>query len=109
MQYLTNLRRGSVPSMADAGTVTFDIGRSSLWTVTLGGNRTLAITGDADGDQFTLIVKQDGTGGWTPSFSFSTITYFDSVTPSTGANKTTYYSFIRISTGVYHCFRSTEP
>lgn len=109
MQYLTNLRRGAIPSKADAATVTFDISVSNMWTVTLGGNRTLAITGDADGDQFTLIVKQDATGGWTPTFSFTTITYFDSVTPGTGANKTTYYSFLRVSTGVYHCWRSTEP
>ena len=108
MQYLTNLRRGDIPSKADAATVTFDIAASNMWTVTIAGNRTLAITGDANGDQFTLVVKQDGTGGRVPSFSFSTITYFDTVSPNTGANKTTYYSFLRVSTGVYHCWRSTE-
>lgn len=102
MQYLSSLRRGAVPVATDGATVTFDIGRSNLWIVTFGGNRTLALTGDQDGDQFTLLLKQDGTGSRVPTW-FSGILWQNGTTPTltTTAGKYDVFPFLRVSTGVY--------
>lgn len=51
-------------TLTDGATITWTVTstRVNNATVTLGGNRTLAITGAATGYQGVLIVKQDGTG-----------------------------------------------
>jgi hypothetical protein len=52
-------------ALADGATVTWDMNAGQNATVTLGGNRTLAITNAANGMSGCLIVTQDGTGGRT--------------------------------------------
>lgn len=53
--------------LTDGATITWALGSDRVRnaTVTLGGNRTLAITGAVDGATGVLIVKQDGTGSRT--------------------------------------------
>lgn len=52
-------------TLTDGSTVTWDLSVSNNAQVTLGGNRTLAISNATDGDYGTLLVIQDGTGGRT--------------------------------------------
>lgn len=55
----------TVVSLTDAATVALDASLGSVFKVTLGGNRTLAITNPTDGQVIELIVTQDGTGSRT--------------------------------------------
>lgn len=58
-----------VVTLADAATIAVDASAGNDWRVTLGGDRTLAApTNPADGQQVTLTVTQDATGGRTLAF-----------------------------------------
>lgn len=62
------LRRGSYQVLTDGATVTITCDSQSdiqNATITLGGNRTLAISGAVAGMYGTLVVKQDATGSRT--------------------------------------------
>jgi hypothetical protein len=56
---------GTITADTDGTTITFSCSATDWHAVTLGGNRTLAVTGDVVGQQFSLILKQDGTGSRT--------------------------------------------
>lgn len=91
----------NVVALTDAATITLDASLGNTFTVTLGGNRTLAApTNPVNGQKITLRVRQDGTGGRT--LTFDSIYRFGldilSVVPSTGANKTDYIGMIYNST-----------
>jgi hypothetical protein len=98
-------RSGPIQSNTDAGTVTFDLNASDRHTLTLGGNRTLAVTNDAVGQQFTVLLKQDGTGSRTVTW-WSGIKWPGGVVPTltTTANKEDVFSFLKTATGVYYGF-----
>lgn len=53
---------GQFKTATDQATVTFEIGQSRFWDVTLGGNRTLALNGDKEAKPFYIELIQDGTG-----------------------------------------------
>ena len=61
-----------VATLTDGATITPDFGANQNFTVTLGGNRTLAnpsnVTSDKVGQVGSIFVVQDGTGGRTLSF-----------------------------------------
>jgi len=61
-----------VASLTDGATITPDFGANQNFTVTLGGNRTLAnpsnVTSDKVGQVGSIFVVQDGTGSRTLSF-----------------------------------------
>lgn len=46
----------------DGTTVTFDLAEAYTHTVTLGGDRTLALSNVVTGQRFVIRLKQDGTG-----------------------------------------------
>lgn len=78
-------------TLTDGATITWATAgaRQNNARVTLGGNRTLDITGEVDGATGLLIVKQDGTGGRTLTLPGSSLVINDgggAVTLSTGAN-----------------------
>ena len=89
----------------DGATVTFDLDSSSTHTVTLGGNRTLALSNSDAGQKFIIRLVQDGTGSRTVTW-FSTIKWPGGVTPTltTTANKTDVFGFICTSAGNYDGF-----
>lgn len=101
---------GTLTTLTDGATVTIDVNTSNRNIVTVAGNRTVAASNDADGDQFSLVVKQDATGGRTLAW-FNTVTWMDSATgtPVSGANKYTVFSFFRLSSGVYLGWQSNQP
>jgi len=76
-------------TLTDGATITWATGgaRQNNATVTLGGNRTLDITGEVDGATGLLIVKQDGSGGRSLTLPGSSLVINDgggAVTLSTG-------------------------
>lgn len=101
-KFKINASYGNITADTDASTVTFDMNASNTHTVTLGGNRTLAVTNDADGQSFSIIVKQDATGSRTVTW-WSGIRWQDGIVPTltTTANKWDLFRFKRISSGVY--------
>lgn len=85
----------------DAATVTFDLSAGSRQIVTLGGNRTFAVTNDAAHPVFTIIVAT-GAGSFNPTW-WSGIRWVGGSTPTVTptASKYDVFSFIRVSVGVY--------
>jgi hypothetical protein len=92
-------------TVTDGATVTFDLTTYKKHRVTLGGNRTLALSNVSNGDTFIISLIQDGTGSRTVTW-FSTIKWADGVTPTltTTINKADVFGFIQISTGNYYGF-----
>ena len=89
----------------DGATVTFDLDSANTHTVTLAGNRTLALSNADAGQKFIIRLVQDGTGSRTVTW-FSTIKWAGGVTPTltTTANKTDVFGFICTSAGNYDGF-----
>ena len=89
----------------DGATVTFDLNAANTHTVTLGGNRTLALSNVDAGQKFIIRLVQDGTGSRTVTW-FSTIKWPGGTTPTltTTANKTDVFGFICTSAGNYDGF-----
>ena len=94
-----------IVTATDGATVTFDVSDGNLQTVTLGGNRTLAISNAKVGQVFMLRLVQDGTGSRVPVF-FSTIKWAGGTAPTltTTAGKTDIVGFIVTSSGNYEGF-----
>lgn len=86
----------------DGATITFDLSVSNKHTVTLGGNRTLAVANDFDGQVFKVELTQDATGSRTVTW-WAGIRWSGGSAPTltTTANKTDVFSFERKSSGVY--------
>ncbi len=82
-------------TLTDAATIDWDMSTGSNFTVTLGGNRTLAApTGETAGQTGRLIVVEDGTGArtltWNAAYKFDGAL---SMRPDQTASATTVYSF----------------
>lgn len=92
-------------SNADSATITFNLDQSNFHTVTLGGNRTLALSNPDVGQKFAIRLQQDSTGGRTVTW-FSTIKWPDGVAPvlSTTGNKADLFGFVCTSGGQYDGF-----
>jgi len=97
--------KSPIESNTDGATVTFDLDVSNTHTVTLGGNRTLALSNADVGQKFIIRLVQDGTGSRTVTW-FSTIKWPGGVTPTltTTANKTDVFGFICTSANNYDGF-----
>lgn len=54
-----------VSTASDGATITFDLNAADYWVVTLGGNRTLAVSNVSVGQLIAIRLKQDATGGRT--------------------------------------------
>lgn len=94
--------RGAFTTLTDGATVTMDLNVTRAAKVTLGGNRTLALSNDRDGDSFVLVIRQDATGSRTVTW-WSGILWQNGNTPvlTTTPNKYDVFSFMRLSSGVY--------
>ncbi len=89
----------------DGATVTFDVSDGNIQTVTLGGNRTLAISNAKVGQVFMLRLQQDATGSRTVTW-FTTIKWAGGSAPTltTTANKADILGFLVTSSGNYDGF-----
>lgn len=92
-------------SNADSTTITFDLNESNFHTVTLGGNRTLALSNPTVGQKFAIRLQQDATGNRTVTW-FSTIRWPDNTVPtlSSTGNKADLFGFVCTSGGQYDGF-----
>jgi len=68
-QSFTRAQRGSVTALTDGATITADLAVANNFSVTLGGNRTLANpSNQTAGQHGTIVITQDATGGRTLAF-----------------------------------------
>lgn len=86
---------------SDGATVTFDMSASNIHNVTLGGNRTLAVSSVSTGQAFVIILKQ-GSGGQTVTW-FSNIKWPNATVPTlnTTASRWDIFAFIYDGTNYY--------
>jgi len=106
-----NLRKDAIASKkgtataTDGATVTFNLNEASVQTVTLGGNRTLALSNVSVGQIFCIRLVQDGGGSRTVTW-WSTIKWPYNVTPTltTTGGKTDVFVFICTGSGTYDGF-----
>lgn len=89
----------------DGATITFDVSLGALQRVTLGANRILAISNDADAQAFVLRIKQDATGSRTVTW-FAGISWAGGSVPTltTTINKADTFLFLRTGTNTYDGF-----
>lgn len=86
----------TVVTLTDAATIAWDLSTGTDFEVTITSNRTLgAFTGGTAGQEGTLRVKQDGTGGWSLNLGNAVYDYWG---PSIediarGANDVTEYEY----------------
>jgi hypothetical protein len=68
-QTFTKAQRGAIVALTDGATITPDFSLSNLYSVTLGGNRTLANpTNLVAGQSGSIFITQDGTGSRTLAY-----------------------------------------
>ncbi len=86
----------------DGATVTFDLSVNRLHQVTLGGNRTLALSNEPASGVFTIELIQDGTGSRTVTW-WSGIKWPGGTTPTltTAINKADTFTFLKTGSGAY--------
>lgn len=92
-----------------ASTITFDITSIDKHVVVLTANPTLAVANDTTGKGFTIILKQDATGGRTVTW-WSGILWSGGYTPvlTITGDKYDVFSFIKMSAGVYIGFAAFD-
>jgi hypothetical protein len=93
---------GAITADVDGATITFNCVTSNKHSVTLGGNRTLALSGDVVGQEVTLILKQDATGSRTVTW-FAGILWPGGSAPTltTTAAKTDVFRILKTGAGAY--------
>lgn len=87
---------------SDSATITFDMTASNIHSVTLGGNRTLAVSNVSVGQPFMVRLKQDATGSRTVTW-WSGINWVGGSAPTltTTISKTDVFGFLCTATDVY--------
>jgi hypothetical protein len=104
-QTFTKGQRGEITALTDGSTITPDLADSNNFSVTLGGNRTLANPSNITaGQSGSIFITQDGTGSRTLAYG----SYYDFIggtapTLSTAANSVDRIDYVvRTSTSI-HC------
>jgi hypothetical protein len=89
-------------SDTDGTTITFNMNTSGVHTVTLGGNRILAVSNVSSPQFFVIILKQDGTGSRTVTW-WSNILWAGASAPTltTTINRYDIFSFFYDGTNYY--------
>lgn len=89
----------------DAATITFNMNEANIHSVTLGGNRTLAVLNVAVGQCFILRLRQDATGSRRVNW-WTDINWDGNVVPTltTTAYRTDVFGFLCNSSGNYDGF-----
>lgn len=94
--------KGPIKINTDGATITFDMEEDKKHQVTLGGNRTLAVSNVEVGEGFLVRLVQDGTGSRTVTW-WSGIAWADSTEPilTTTAAKADVFVFLKTSDTTY--------
>ena len=102
-QEYTRTHNFNATALTDATNISWDLAQNQVASVTLGGNRTLSNpSNQVDGAVYILVVKQDGTGGRTLTFS-SNYKFAGGTAPTltTGANKVDVLTFVSDGTNMF--------
>jgi hypothetical protein len=104
-QTFTKGQRGEITTLTDGATVTPDMADSNNFTLTLGGNRTLANPSNLTaGQSGSIFIVQDGTGSRTLAYG-SQYDFIGGTAPtlSTAANSVDRIDYVVRTTGSIHC------
>jgi hypothetical protein len=104
-QTFTKGQRGEITTLVDGATVTPDMADSNNFTLTLGGNRTLANpTNLTAGQSGSIFIVQDGTGSRTLAYG-SQYDFIGGTAPtlSTAASSVDRIDYVVRTTGSIHC------
>ena len=104
-QTYTAGQRGEITTLTDGATITPDFADSNNFTVTLGGNRTLANPSNlVAGQSGSIFVVQDGTGSRTLAYG-SQYDFIGGTAPtlSTAANAVDRIDYVVRTTSSIHC------
>jgi hypothetical protein len=101
-----NLSREVKPfaAVSDGATITLPCDRGDRFAVTLAGTgRTVALSGDVDGQRIELVVTQDGTGSRTITTWPATVAWRSGVAPTlrTAAGAVDVIVLVRLASGSY--------
>lgn len=102
-QQYTRTHNFSATTLTDAASIAWDASQNQVASVTLTASRTLANpTNMVNGAVYILIVKQNGTGGWTLSYG-ANYKWPSAATPTVapGANATSILTFVSDGTNMY--------
>lgn len=103
-QTFTAAQRGTITALTDAATITPDFAASNNFSVTLGGNRTLANPSNLTaGQSGSIFISQDGTGSRTLAFG-SQFDFAGGTAPtlSTAASAVDRIDYVVRTTGSIH-------
>jgi len=95
--FISPANKNGVVTLTDAATIVVDATSGDIFTVTLGGNRTLGNpTGAVNGQKLTFRIRQDATGSRTLVFDtkYRFPTGVTAITLSTSANATDYFDVV---------------
>lgn len=104
-QSFTAAQRGAISTLTDGATITPNFALANNFTVTLGGNRTLANPSNLTaGQSGSIFIVQDATGSRTLAYG----TQYDFIggtapTLSTAANSVDRIDYVVRTTGSIHC------
>ena len=104
-QTFTKGQRGEITTLTDGSTVTPDMADSNNFTLTLGGNRTLANPSNLTaGQSGSIFLVQDGTGSRTLAYG-SQYDFIGGTAPtlSTAASAVDRIDYVVRTTGSIHC------
>jgi hypothetical protein len=104
-QTFTKGQRGEITTLTDGATVTPDMADSNNFTLTLGGNRTLANpTNLTAGQSGSIFIVQDGTGSRTLAYG-NQYDFIGGTAPtlSTAASSVDRIDYVVRTTGSIHC------
>jgi hypothetical protein len=104
-QSFTAAQRGTISALTDGATITPDFAVANNYSVTLGGNRTLANPSNLTaGQSGSIFITQDGTGSRTLAYG-SQYDFIGGTAPtlSTAANAVDRIDYIVRTTGSIHC------
>ena len=104
-QTFTKGQRGEITTLTDGATVTPDMADSNNFTITLGGNRTLANPSNLTaGQSGSIFIVQDGTGSRTLAYG-NQYDFIGGTAPtlSTAANSVDRIDYVVRTTGSIHC------
>ena len=104
-QTFTAGQRGTISALTDGATITPDFAVANNYSVTLGGNRTLANPSNLTaGQSGSIFITQDGTGSRTLAYgSFYDFIGGTAPTLSTAANAVDRIDYVVRTTGSIHC------
>jgi hypothetical protein len=104
-QSYTAAQRGAISALTDGATITPDFALANNYSVTLGGNRTLANpTNLTAGQSGSIFISQDGTGSRTLAYG-SQYDFAGGTAPtlSTAASAVDRIDYVVRTTGSIHC------